>query len=284
VIDGKRVVLVDDSIVRGTTSIKIVQMMRDAGAKEVHMRISSPPTAILTSTASTRPSATSCSPRPHGHRGDAPSFIGVRQPRLPVGRRASIAPWARTGATPHRPQFTDHCFTGDYPTGLVGRNGTGKTTLFRAITGDLAADDRLDLAAEERPHRPGRAGGAGRTEEPLIDIVLAADVERAALLAEAETATDPHRIAEIHMRLADIDAHSRRRAPRHPRRPRLRRGGAAAPLSSFSGGWRMRVALAAVLFSEPDLLLLDEPTNYLDLEGTLWLEDYLASAIRTPCC
>ena len=114
------------------------------------------------------------------------------------------------------------------------------------------------------------------TEDSLIEIVLAADTERTDLLAEAETATDPHRIADIHIRLADIDAHSA-----EARAGAILSGlgfdaeAQKRPASSFSGGWRMRVALAAVLFAEPDLLLLDEPTNYLDLEGTLWLEDYV---------
>jgi ATP-binding cassette subfamily F protein 3 len=160
--------------------------------------------------------------------------------------------------------------------GLVGRNGTGKTTLFRAITGDLSSETgsislprntRIGQVAQEAPG----------TQEPLIDIVLGADTERAALLAEENTATDPERIAEIHIRLADIDAHSA-----EARAATILAGlgfDAAAqkrPASSFSGGWRMRVALAAVLFSRPDLLLLDEPTNYLDLEGTLWLENYVS--------
>ena len=111
------------------------------------------------------------------------------------------------------------------------------------------------------------------TEQSLIDFVLDADRERTALLAEAETATDPHRIAEIQIRLADIGAHSA-----EARAGAILSGlgfdaeAQRRPCSAFSGGWRMRVALAAVLFSEPDLLLLDEPTNYLDLEGTLWLE------------
>ncbi len=160
--------------------------------------------------------------------------------------------------------------------GLVGRNGTGKTTLFRAITGDLAVETgsiglpkntRIGQVAQEAPG----------TEEPLIDIVLKADSERAALLEEEKTATDPHRIAEIHTRLADIDAHSAEaRAATILAGLGFDEAAQKRPASSFSGGWRMRVALAAVLFSEPDLLLLDEPTNYLDLEGTLWLESYVA--------
>ena len=107
--------------------------------------------------------------------------------------------------------------------------------------------------------------------------MLAADTERTALLAAAEHEQDAHRIAEIHTRLVDIDAHAA------PARAAAILSGLgfpvedqALPCASFSGGWRMRVALAALLFSEPDLLLLDEPTNYLDLEGTLWLQDYLA--------
>lgn len=165
--------------------------------------------------------------------------------------------------------------------GLVGRNGTGKTTLFKAITGDFSSETgsislpkntRIGQVAQEAPG----------TEEPLIDIVLKADVERTALLAEEKTATDPHRIAEIHIRLADIDAHSA-----ESRAATILAGlgfddeAQKRPASSFSGGWRMRVALAAVLFSEPDLLLLDEPTNYLDLEGTLWLENYVSKYPHT---
>ncbi|MBU3730393.1 MAG: ABC-F family ATP-binding cassette domain-containing protein [Beijerinckiaceae bacterium] len=160
--------------------------------------------------------------------------------------------------------------------GFVGRNGTGKTTLFRLIRGEIGSEGgsitvgkglRIGSVAQEAPAGP----------ETLLDVVLAADTERAHLLAEAETATDPHRIAEIQTRLADIGAHA---AP--ARAAAILHGlgfdaeAQARPCSSFSGGWRMRVALAAILFSEPDLLLLDEPTNYLDLEGTLWLMDYLA--------
>src|SRR5271157_3557507 len=165
--------------------------------------------------------------------------------------------------------------------GLVGRNGTGKTTLLRLIAGELHADDgsigypknaRLAHVSQEAPGGPGT----------LLETVLAAHTELAALTAEAETAHDPHRISEIHTRLGDIDAHS---AP--ARAARILSGlgfdeeAQNRALEEFSGGWRMRVALAAVLFSEPDLLLLDEPTNYLDLEGVLWLTDYLKSCPAT---
>ncbi|MHA3913391.1 ABC-F family ATP-binding cassette domain-containing protein [Halovulum sp. GXIMD14793] len=160
--------------------------------------------------------------------------------------------------------------------GLVGRNGTGKTTLFHLIRGEL----NLDQGEIELP-RGAQIGGVSQevpsNEVSLLNTVLAADTERAALLAEAETATDPGRIADIHTRLADIRAHSA-----EARAGAILNGlgfdvaAQQRPCSDYSGGWRMRVALAAVLFSEPDLLLLDEPTNYLDLEGTIWLESYLA--------
>jgi ATP-binding cassette subfamily F protein 3 len=160
--------------------------------------------------------------------------------------------------------------------GFVGRNGAGKTTLFRTIAGDLAPDagsislpkgTRIGRVEQEAPSGP-------RT---LIETVLAADRERTALLDEAEKASDPHRIAEIHTRLTDIGAHAAEaRAARILAGLGFDAAAQARPCSDFSGGWRMRVALAALLFDEPDLLLLDEPTNYLDLEGTLWLERYLA--------
>ena len=160
--------------------------------------------------------------------------------------------------------------------GFVGRNGAGKTTLFRAIAGDISPD--AGTVALPRNTRIGRveqeAPSGPRT---LLETVLAGDTERSELLTEAETATDPNRIAEIHMRLADIGAHeAEARAGRILAGLGFDAAAQARPCAEFSGGWRMRVALAGVLFSEPDLLLLDEPTNYLDLEGTLWLERYLS--------
>ena len=158
--------------------------------------------------------------------------------------------------------------------GLVGRNGTGKTTLFRLIRGELA----LEAGTIGLP-KGARIGGVDQ-EAPgshvsLIDTVLAADAERAALLAE--TSDDPARIADIQTRLADIDAWSAEaRAATILSGLGFTHAEQHRPCADFSGGWRMRVALAAVLFSAPDLLLLDEPTNFLDLEGALWLETYLA--------
>ncbi len=160
--------------------------------------------------------------------------------------------------------------------GLVGRNGAGKSTLFKLITGDLQSENgsvqipkraRIGQVAQEAPG----------TEETLLEVVLKADTERMRLLAEAETETEPDNIAEIHTRLADISAHTAEaRAGAILSGLGFSSEAQQRPCSAFSGGWRMRVALAAVLFSEPDLLLLDEPTNYLDLEGTLWLENYVA--------
>ncbi len=161
--------------------------------------------------------------------------------------------------------------------GFVGRNGTGKSTLFRLIKGDISPDDgsinlrkgaRLGVVDQEVPSGP----------ESLMATVLAADKERMALLDEAETATDPDRIANIHTRLSDIDAYSA-----EARAGAILSGlGFSAeeqqkPCADFSGGWRMRVALAAMLFAKPDLLLLDEPTNYLDVEGAVWLEAHIKS-------
>ena len=159
--------------------------------------------------------------------------------------------------------------------GLVGRNGAGKSTLLKVILGQLHTDQgdvtwprdwRIGAVAQEAPSGP----------ITLLDTVLNADRERTALLARAEHEHDAHALGDIHARLEAIDAYS---APARAASILAGLGFDAAdqlrPCSEFSGGWRMRVALAAILFSAPDLLLLDEPTNYLDLEGVLWLEDYL---------
>jgi ATP-binding cassette subfamily F protein 3 len=160
--------------------------------------------------------------------------------------------------------------------GFVGRNGTGKTTLFRLIRGEWALDAG-EIEVPKRARIGGVAQEAPATRASLLDTVLAADEERAALMAEAETAKDAHRIAEIQTRLADIDAHSAEaRAGAILHGLGFDAAAQARPCADFSGGWRMRVALAAVLFARPDVLLLDEPTNYLDLEGSIWLESFLA--------
>jgi ATP-binding cassette, subfamily F, member 3 len=159
--------------------------------------------------------------------------------------------------------------------GLVGRNGAGKTTLFRLIKGELALEGG-EISLPSRARIGGVAQEVPSSSTSLIDTVLAADTERASLLAEADTAHDPHRIAEIQARLADIDAWSAEgRAASILKGLGFDAEAQQRPCSDFSGGWRMRVALAGVLFAQPDYLLLDEPTNYLDLEGALWLEAYL---------
>jgi ATP-binding cassette subfamily F protein 3 len=162
-----------------------------------------------------------------------------------------------------------------YRVGLVGPNGTGKSTLFKLIAGELELDNgeitmvtgtKMGMVRQDIPH----------DDTSLLDIVLAADTERTELLLEAETASDPERISDIYMRLNDIDAYEA------PSRASIILTGLgfdvseqSKPISSFSGGWRMRVALAAALFRTPDLLLLDEPTNHLDFEAIVWLENYL---------
>ncbi|MEH6672950.1 MAG: ABC-F family ATP-binding cassette domain-containing protein [Sulfitobacter sp.] len=165
--------------------------------------------------------------------------------------------------------------------GLVGQNGAGKTTLFKIIRGELSLDAG-DISLPSRAKIGGIAQEVPSSDVSLIETVLAADVERAALMREAETTDDPARIAEVQTRLADIDAWSA-----EGRAAAILKGlgfddhDQQQPCSAYSGGWRMRVALAGVLFAQPDLLLLDEPTNYLDLEGALWLENYLSKYPHT---
>ncbi len=170
---------------------------------------------------------------------------------------------------------------GGHKVGLIGRNGTGKSTLLKLITGDIHPEGgsirlqngaKLGVLPQEAPGGP----------ESLLQTVLDADIERRDLLIEAETAEDPNRIAEIHIRLADINAHTAEsRAAKILMGLGFDHEAQARPCSSYSGGWRTRVALAATLFAEPDLLLLDEPSNYLDLEATLWLESFLRNYPRT---
>jgi len=162
-------------------------------------------------------------------------------------------------------------------TGFVGKNGTGKTTLFQLILGQIAPEGGT-IEVNKKARIGAVAQEAVASSISVLDVVLSADKERTALLAEAETATDPHRIGDIHTRLAEIDAHTAEaRASTILKGLGFEKDRQLGPTSELSGGWRMRVSLAGVLFSQPDLLLLDEPTNYLDLEGTLWLEKYLAT-------
>jgi len=159
--------------------------------------------------------------------------------------------------------------------GLIGRNGAGKSTLMKVIIGQLEADEG-DIEMPRRTRLGYIAQEAPSGDTTAFDTVLAADVERAELMAEADTCADMHRLGDIHDRLLAIDAYG---APARASRILLGLGFdeemQGRPLDSYSGGWKMRVALAALLFSEPDILLLDEPSNHLDLEATLWLENFL---------
>jgi ATP-binding cassette subfamily F protein 3 len=161
--------------------------------------------------------------------------------------------------------------------GLIGRNGAGKSTLMKAVIGLIDADEgSIDMPRRTRLGYIAQEAPTG-TATPF-ETVLAADVERAKLMEEADVCSDPHRLGDIHDRLLAIDAYT---APARAARILLGLGFDEAmqsqPLDSYSGGWKMRVALAALLFSGPDLLLLDEPSNHLDLEATLWLENFLKS-------
>ncbi len=159
--------------------------------------------------------------------------------------------------------------------GLIGRNGAGKSTLLKVIIGQLEPDEG-EIEMPRRTRLGYIAQDAPSGDATPFDTVLAADTERAALLAEAEHCQDAHRLGDLHDRLLAIDAYA---ADARAARILLGLGFdeemQGQPLDSFSGGWKMRVALAALLFSKPDVLLLDEPSNHLDLEATLWLENFL---------
>ena len=169
----------------------------------------------------------------------------------------------------------------NWKVGVVGLNGAGKSTLFKLISGEYKPDGgsveisaklRMGMVRQDIPE----------VETPLVDLVLEADEEMAELWRQTETEEDPMKIADIYQKLTDLDAYS---APAKASRLLTGLGfkeeELSEPFSSFSGGWRMRVALAAALFVEPEILLLDEPTNHLDLEAIMWLEGYLANYPHT---
>jgi len=165
--------------------------------------------------------------------------------------------------------------------GLVGPNGVGKSTLFKLITGELIADSG-DIGLIKNTTIGWVKQDLPEDDTPLIDVVLAADAERAALMLEAETVHDPDRMGYIYTRLDEISAYDA------PSRAATILSGLGfneeaqnRPISDFSGGWRMRVALAATLFRRPNLLMLDEPTNHLDFEAMVWLESYLMRFTET---
>lgn len=165
--------------------------------------------------------------------------------------------------------------------GVVGANGAGKSTLFKLISNELHADSGTVSLPEKLTMGQVRQD-IPDDDTPLIEIVLSADTERTELLAAAETEQDPYKIGDIYARLIEIDAYAApSRASTILAGLGFKESDLTQPISSFSGGWRMRVALAAALFRQPDFLLLDEPTNHLDLEAIMWLESYLAAYPKT---
>ena len=167
--------------------------------------------------------------------------------------------------------------------GLIGRNGTGKSTLLRLIREAHTTKEKdTAIRFNEGATLGWVAQEVAATDETILDVVLKADAERHALMEESETATDPDRIGYIHERLLDIDAWSgEARASEVLMGLGFTPEDLYRPTREFSGGWRMRAAIAGVLFAQPDVLMLDEPTNYLDLEGAAWLEGYLRKCPHT---